>query len=233
MRAPASLLSQRQGHRPELSRRRRLQRETLHAVDARESLSGVDGGGALLGGSFDPVHVAHLIVAEAAADALGVAVYFLPAREQPFKRAAHQATPEQRAEMLELAVAGNSRLGVDRIELGLPTPSYTVRTLRALSERAPGGRGGNRFTLLLGADAARDLADWWEVEALPALADVVVFARPGASVVRHPLITRVIAVPSIDVSATKVREHVKQGRSIRYLVPESVREYIEAQGLYR
>ena len=205
----------------------------------------MDGGGALLGGSFDPVHVAHLIVAEAAADALGVAVYFLPAREQPFKRAAHQATPEQRAEMLELAVAGNSRLGVERIELGLPTPSYTVRTLRALSERAPegrgaggaggggGGGGGNRFTLLLGADAARDLADWWEVEALPALADVVVFARPGASVVRHPLITRVIAVPSVDVSATKVREHVKQGRSIRYLVPESVREYIEAQGLYR
>ena len=199
----------------------------------------MDRGGALLGGSFDPVHVAHLIVAEAAADALGVAVYFLPAREQPFKRAAHQATPEQRAEMLELAVAGNSRLGVERIELGLPTPSYTVRTLRALSERAPegrgagGGGGGNRFTLLLGADAARDLADWWEVEALPALADVVVFARPGASVVRHPLITRVIAVPSIDVSATKVRERVKQGRSIRYLVPESVREYIEAHGLYR
>src|SRR6266704_4941184 len=147
MRAPAALLSQRQGHRPELSRRRRLQRETVHAVDARESLTGVSGGGpagrALFGGSFDPVHVAHLIVAETAADALGVAVHFLPAREQPFKRAAHQATPEQRAEMLELAVAGNSRLGVDRIELGLPTPSYTVRTLRALSERAPGGRGAS------------------------------------------------------------------------------------------
>ncbi len=187
-------------------------------------------GRALFGGSFDPVHVAHLIVAEAAADALGVAVHFLPAREQPFKRAAHQATAEQRAEMLELAVAGNPRLGVERIELGLPTPSYTVRTLRALSEART---GGNRFTLLLGADAARDLADWWEVEALPALADVVVFARPGASVVRHPLITRVIPVPSIDVSATKVRERVTEGRSIRYLVPDSVREYIEAHGLYR
>ncbi len=187
-------------------------------------------GRALFGGSFDPVHVAHLIVAEAAADALGVAVHFLPAREQPFKRAAHQATAEQRAEMLELAVAGNPRLGVERIELGLATPSYTVRTLRALSEART---GGNRFTLLLGADAARDLADWWEVEALPALADVVVFARPGASVVRHPLITGVIPVPSIDVSATKVRERVKEGRSIRYLVPDSVREYIEAHGLYR
>ena len=188
-------------------------------------------GGALFGGSFDPVHVAHLIVAEAAADALGVAVRFLPAREQPFKRAAHQASPEQRADMLDLAVTGNPRLAVERVELGLPTPSYTVRTLRALSERASGK--GNRYTLLLGADAARDLADWWEVEALPALADVVVFARPGASVVRHPLIARVIPVPSIDLSATQVRERVKQGRSIRYLVPDSVREYIATHGLYR
>ena len=188
---------------------------------------------ALFGGSFDPVHVAHLIVAEAAADALGVVVRFLPAREQPFKRAAHQATAEQRAEMLDLAVAGNPRLGVERIELGLPTPSYTVRTLRALGESGQGRVSGNRFTLLLGADAARDLADWWEVEALPALADVVVFARPGASVVRHPLITRVIPVPSIDLSATKVRERVKEGRSIRYLVPDAVREYIDTHGLYR
>jgi len=190
------------------------------------------GGAALFGGSFDPVHVAHLMVAEAAADALGSSVRFLPAREQPFKRGAHPghaATPEQRAEMLDLAVGGNPRFSVERVELGLPTPSFTVRTLRALAER----EAGNRFTLLLGADAARDLADWWEVEALPELADIVVFARPGASVVRHPLIKRIIPVPVIDLSATQVRERVKQGRSIRYLVPESVREYIAARGLYR
>jgi nicotinate-nucleotide adenylyltransferase len=195
----------------------------------------VAGGGALFGGSFDPVHVAHLIVAEAAADALGSNVRFLPAREQPLKRGAragHVATPEQRAEMLDLAVAGNSRFSVERVELALPTPSYTVRTLRALGGTGGGGEG-NRFTLLLGADAARDLAEWWEVEALPELADIVVFARPGASVVRHPLIKRVIPVPSIDLSATQVRERVKQGRSIRYLVPEPVREYIGTHGLYR
>jgi nicotinate-nucleotide adenylyltransferase len=191
-----------------------------------ESLTVVD---ALFGGSFDPVHVAHLIVAEAAAEALGVTVRFLPAREQPFKRAAHQATAEQRAEMLDLAVAENPKLRVERIELGLPTPSYTVRTLRALEEREP----GNRFTLLLGADAAGDLAAWWEVEALPALADVVVLARPGAAVVRHPLIKEVIPVPSLDLSATQVRQRVKQGRSIRYLVPDPVRAYIGTHGLYR
>jgi len=189
---------------------------------------------ALFGGSFDPVHVAHLIVAEAAADALGTTVRFLPAREQPFKRAAHQATPEQRVEMLELAVAGNPRLEVERIELGLPVPSYTVRTLRALAERDSGGaQAGNRYTLLLGADAARDVAAWWEVEALPGLADIVVFARPGATVIRHPLISSVIPVPVIDLSATQVRERVKRGQSVRYLVPEPVREYIAACGLYR
>ena len=186
---------------------------------------------ALFGGSFDPVHIAHLIVAETAAEALGPnsRIHFLPAREQPFKRAAHVASPEQRAEMLDLAVAGNERLRVERVELGLPTPSYTVRTLRTLAEREP----GNRFTLLLGADAARDLAAWWEVEALPALADIVVFARPGTAVPNHPLVRRVISVPLIDLSATQVRERVKQGRSIRYLVPEPVRAYIADRGLYR
>ena len=192
---------------------------------------------ALFGGSFDPVHVAHLIVAEAAADALDIPVRFLPAREQPLKRGAHaphQATPEQRAEMLELAIGGNPRFGVERIELSLPTPSYTVRTLRALADRnAAAGKSGNRFTLLLGADAARDLAEWWEVEALPELADIVVFARPGASVVWHPLITQVIPVPSLDLSATQIRERVKHGRSIRYFVPDPVRAYIERHGLYR
>ena len=189
---------------------------------------------ALFGGSFDPVHIGHLVAAEAAGEALGATVRFLPAREQPFKHAAHVATAEQRACMLELAVAGNPRLGVERIELGLPAPSYTVRTLRALATRDPGGRGaGNRYTLLLGADAARDLGAWYGVEALPELADVVVFARPGTTLPRHPAIRRVVEVPAIDVSATMIRERVRQGRSIRYLVPEAVREYIAAHGLYR
>ena len=184
---------------------------------------------ALFGGSFDPVHIGHLIAAEAAAEALGVRVRFLPARVQPFKQAAHGATPEQRAEMLDLAVRGNPRLTVERIELTLPAPSYTVRTLRALAEREP----GNRFTLLLGADAAQELPAWYQVEALPDLADVVVFARPGAPLPRHAAIRGVVEVPAVDVSATVIRERVRQARSIRYLVPDAVREYIAARGLYR
>lgn len=184
---------------------------------------------ALFGGSFDPVHLGHLVVAEAAAETLRARVRFLPAREQPFKRAAHQATPEQRVEMLALATAGNPRFAVEPIELTLATPSYTVRTLRALADRET----GNRFTLLLGADAARDLPSWYEVEVLRDLADVVVFARPGASVPPHPLIGRVIEVPAVDVSASEIRARVAAGRSIRYLVPEAVREFIATHGLYR
>lgn len=184
---------------------------------------------ALFGGSFDPIHIGHLVVAEAAAEQLGMALRFLPAREQPFKAAAHVATPEQRAAMLDLAVAGNPRFAVERVELGLPSPSYTVPTLRALAAREP----GNRFVLLLGADAARDLPSWFEVEALPGLADVVAFARAGAEPLRHRLVSKTIAVPALDVSATEIRGRVRAGRSIRYLVPEAVRAYIAEHGLYR
>ena len=184
---------------------------------------------ALFGGSFDPVHIGHLVAAEAVGEALGATVRFVPARAQPFKQAAHGASPEERAEMLDLAVAGNPRLSVERIELILPAPSYTVRTLRALADREP----RNRFTLLLGADAARELPGWYEVEALPQLADVVVFARPGTTPAPHPAICRVVQVPALDVSASMIRERVRQGRSIRYLVPDAVRDYIAARGLYR
>lgn len=184
---------------------------------------------ALFGGSFDPVHLGHLVAAETAAEELGARVRLMPVREQPFKRAAHGASPAQRAEMLALALAGNPRLSMERIELELAAPSYTVRTLRALAEREP----GNRFTLLLGADAARDLPAWFEVEALPALADVIVFGRPGAPVPDLPVIRRAIEVPAVDISATLVRRRVAEGRSIRYLVPDAVREYIAAHGLYR
>ena len=184
---------------------------------------------ALFGGSFDPVHVGHLVVAEAVADALGMRVRFVPAREQPLKRAAHVATPEQRTAMLEAAIAGNPRFRLERIELDLPTPSYTVRTLRALAQREP----GNRFVLLVGGDAVRELPSWHEVEALSGLADLVAFERPGAPAPSHGLISRTVAVPALDISATGVRERVGQGRSIRYLVPDAVREYITTHGLYR
>ena len=116
-------------------------------------------------------------------------------------------------------------------ELGGRTPleAASLPNLRALAGREP----GNRFVLLLGADAAGELSQWYEVEALPRLAEVVAFARPGVELRAHGLIGRVVTVPALDISATAVRERVAQGRSIRYLVPDPVREYIATHRLYR
>jgi nicotinate-nucleotide adenylyltransferase len=183
----------------------------------------------LFGGSFDPVHHGHLIVGRVAAETLGLdSVRFVPAREQPFKRGQHGAAAEQRAAMLELAVAGSPGLAVERAELERPGPSYTVDTLRALHAREP----GIHLTLLLGADAAAEIEAWHQAEAIPALATVVVFARADSAVPSSRLITRTIEVPAIEISATEIRRRVREGRSIRYWVPDPVAEYVTRHRLY-
>jgi nicotinate-nucleotide adenylyltransferase len=183
----------------------------------------------LLGGSFDPVHHGHLIVGRVAAETLGLdSLRFVPAREQPFKRGLHGAPAEQRAAMLDLAVADSPDFAVERAELERPGPSYTVDTLRALHAR----ESGVRLTLLLGADAAAELEAWHRAEEIPALATVVVFARAGVSVPSSPLISRTIEVPAIEISATEIRRRVREGRSIRYWVPDPVAEYVTRHRLY-
>jgi nicotinate-nucleotide adenylyltransferase len=183
----------------------------------------------LFGGSFDPVHHGHLIVAQVAAERLGLeSLRFLPAREQPFKRGRHGASPEHRAKMLSLALSGAPGFAVEAIELDRPGPSYTVNTLEELRRQEP----ESEFVLLLGADAATDLPAWHEAERIPQLARVVVFARPGSRVPGSPFISQVIEVPTIDISATEVRRRISRGQSIRYWVPDVVAEYIARHRLY-
>jgi nicotinate-nucleotide adenylyltransferase len=183
----------------------------------------------LLGGSYDPVHNGHLIVGQVAAERLGLdSLRFVPAREQPFKRGRHGASAEHRAAMLELAIANVPGMVVETIELSRPGPSYTVDTLRALRAREPSAE----FTLLLGADAAADLPAWRETAEIPRLARVVVFARPGTAVPALPAIAETVEVPAIDISATAIRQRVREGRSIRHWVPDAVAEYIAWHRLY-
>ena len=183
----------------------------------------------LLGGSFDPVHNGHLIVGQVAAETLELeCLRFLPAREQPFKRGRHGAPAEHRAAMLSLAIAGTPGFALERAELQRVGPSYTVDTLRTLHQREP----GIELVLLLGADAAADLSLWHEAQEIPRLAMVVVFARPGSPVAQSSMISRTITVPAIDISATEVRRRVREGRSIRYWVPDSVAEYVARHRLY-
>jgi nicotinate-nucleotide adenylyltransferase len=183
----------------------------------------------LFGGSFDPVHHGHLIVAQVATEALKLReLRFVPAREQPFKQGLHGAPAADRAVMLELAVAGSPGLSVERIELERPGPSYTVDTLEALRAREP----GTSFTLLLGADAAAELGAWHRAGELPALARIVVFARPGTPIPASPLIAGSIEVPAIDISATEIRRRARAGAPVRYWVPDAVAEYMARHRLY-
>lgn len=193
----------------------------------------------LFGGSFDPVHHGHLLAARALREELALdEVRLIPAGLQPFKEGRHRAPPEDRARMVELAVDGEPGLLLDRAEVERPGPSYTVDTVRALAGRHPGAR----LSVLIGSDAAAEFGEWRDAEALRALADVVVFMRgasggaetaekAGAELRERGF--RVVEVPLVDISATRIRERVGAGQSIRYLVPDRVAEYITAQRLYR
>jgi nicotinate-nucleotide adenylyltransferase len=184
----------------------------------------------LLGGSFDPVHHGHLIAAERAAEALGLAqVLFVPCARQPLKAAGPVAAPEHRRAMLQLALAGHPLFALETLELERPGPSYTVDTLRALHQRSP----AERFVLLLGCDAAAELPRWRGAEEVARLAEVAVLTRPGAPEVASALVRHAVATPAIEVSASDIRARCLAGKPIRFLVPDAVADYIARNHLYQ
>jgi nicotinate-nucleotide adenylyltransferase len=184
----------------------------------------------LFGGSFDPVHHGHLLVARAAFESLQLEeLRFMPAAEQPFKAGRHAAAAVDRVAMLRAAIDGAPGFAVEMAEIDRGGPSYTVETLGLLKEREP----GRSFILLLGADAAADLPRWREAEAVLQLARVAVFARPGYPIPDAAWVSAVVPAPAIDISATDLRQRVAAGRPIRYYVPDSVATMVAERGLYR
>jgi len=184
----------------------------------------------LFGGSFDPIHHGHLLVAQAAAEVLGLdEVRFVPAREQPFKVGEHAAAAADRATMVERAIAGSPGMRLERLELDRAGPSYTVDTLRALRVREP----NTSFVLLVGSDAAIGVPRWHEAPELSRLARIVAFGRAGTTAGALPPGIGFITVPAVEISSTAVRERVRRGQSIRYWVPDAVAEFIASRGLYR
>jgi nicotinate-nucleotide adenylyltransferase len=190
----------------------------------------------VLGGTFDPVHNAHLILAEHAREQLSLeSVLFIPAGE-PWRKAHRAITPpEHRLAMLELAIAGNDAFGISDIELRQSGPSYTADTLAVLA----GERLDDEFYFIVGSDALADLPNWHEPariiqHALLAVApredkdlDPETLGIPGMADHMVPF-----TVPRIDISSTAIRARVASGASVRYLVPDSVRVYIEDHALY-
>ena len=188
----------------------------------------------VLGGTFDPIHVAHLILAEQAREQLVLDQVLLIPAGDPWRKANREITPASlRVEMVRLAAAGNPLFEVDDREVRRDGATYTVDTLRELRRELS---EDDDLFLILGEDALADLPNWKQPEALADYATIVVAPREGvelpATLPFDPVTIERIDMPYLDVSSTDLRRRTRMGRSLRYLVPEPVRAYIEERGLY-
>jgi nicotinate-nucleotide adenylyltransferase len=193
----------------------------------------------ILGGTFNPPHLGHLVCAQEAHAQLALdRVVLMPAGVPPHKEIAADPGAQARFELCRRAVEGDERFEVSRLELDRPGPSFTVDTLKALHDQHP----EDDLTFIVGGDMARSLPTWREPEAVLSLATLAVAEREddrreAIAAALTPLAgaerVRFFDMPRIDISSSLVRERVAAGRPVRYLVPDAVREAIDANGWYR
>jgi nicotinate-nucleotide adenylyltransferase len=186
----------------------------------------------IMGGSFDPIHLGHLVTAEQArADLHLDEVVFIPAGEQPQK--SHQTPAELRYLMTVLATAANPAFSVSRLEIERPGPNYTVDTLRSMRQRRP----HDRLYFITGADAILNILTWKDAEECLQLAEFVAATRPGYDLgklesegLREQV--RILDVPALAISSSDVRERFSAGRPVRYLIPLEVEQFARKYRLY-
>lgn len=194
----------------------------------------------VIGGTFDPIHVGHLIMAEGARDALGLGrVVFVPAGQPPHKRSSRITPAARRLAMTRLAIAGNAYFAVSRVDIDREGPSYTVDTIRLLREAwGPDAQ----IYFLIGGDSLAELPTWRQPGRLIEICQVVAIPRPGYEpdldalddrIPRASERVQILHLPLVDLSATEIRDRVRDRRSIRYLVPDVVEQYIHRHRLYR
>jgi nicotinate-nucleotide adenylyltransferase len=196
----------------------------------------------VFGGTFDPIHVAHLAVAEAARDALDLRrVLFVPAARPPHKAAQRVSHAADRLAMVRAAIADNAAFAVSTVELERDGPSYTIDTLRELATYEG---ADTRLALILSAEAFADFPSWRDPAGILALATLVVVPRdgypdadPATLVAAIPGVTepRIVVLdgPRMQLSASELRGRARAGRSVRYLVPDAVATYIGDHALYQ
>jgi nicotinate-nucleotide adenylyltransferase len=194
----------------------------------------------ILGGSFDPPHIGHLILAEEARDQLGLdKVLFAPAGQQPLKQGQVITGVDHRVRMTELAVSDNPSFELSRGDVDRPGPHYTVDLIGIIAAQLPSDA---ELYFLMGFDSLRDLPKWRDPEKLIRAAHLVALTRPDVPIdwdaleaalpgVRERV--RLLDMPELEIASRDLRERVRNRRSIRYMVTDAVRAYIEEKGLYR
>ncbi|RLC61804.1 MAG: nicotinic acid mononucleotide adenylyltransferase [Chloroflexota bacterium] len=194
----------------------------------------------VLGGTFDPIHIAHLAIAEEARTQLGLdKVVFVPAGLPPHKMDVHVSPAEHRLAMVELAIAGNPHFEVSRVDIDRFGPCYTVDTIALLREEwGP----DVEIYFIMGSDSLADILTWHKPDRLIRLCRIVAVGRPGYRVDMDELerclpgaSQRILFInsPQLDVSSSEIQRRVRAGESIKYQVPEAVERYIYEHGLYR
>lgn len=185
----------------------------------------------LYGGSFDPVHLGHLLVAHAALEELALdRLVFIPAAQSPFKPGTQPAPAALRSRMLRLALAGETRFDLDELELRRGGVSFTVDTVREFADRHP----GTKLFWLIGADHVPTLPQWREAETLARLVEFVVIPRPGEapSTLPPPYCLHQLSGWPLRVSSSEIRQRVAAGKPVRHLVPAPVADVIVVEKLY-
>ena len=192
----------------------------------------------IMGGTFDPIHYAHLLVAEECRRSLNIdRIVFIPTGKPPHKRDHAVTSAEDRYAMTLLATAGVAEFSVSRTEIDRETPTHTIDTLR---EFLAEGIAPEDLYFITGLDAILSIETWVDYEQFPSLCTLVTATRPGYDLrglerlpreIRRSL--KVVEIPQVSISSTEIRERVRSGRGIRFLVPHLVETYIESAGLYQ
>lgn len=189
----------------------------------------------IFGGTFNPVHAGHLINLEFVRDQLQLdRILLIPAKEPVHKTINDSITPSQRLDMLKLAIEGNPYFEASSLEITRSEPSYTLYTINDMKEIYP----EDEFFLIIGSDSFNELDTWKSYAEILKIVNIAVMKRPGDPELRKDLVALsfnviIIENPEIEISSTMIRERVKLGKSIRYLVPEPVINYIDSRGLYK
>lgn len=184
----------------------------------------------IVGGTFNPIHIGHLILAEEALWKLKLdKVIFVPSYLPPHKEEEKILDPEHRFKMILLAIEGNPKFEISRIEIDAKQTSYSIDTIKKFKEQF--GAKAEIF-FITGSDSLKELFSWKKIDEIFELSNFIVAKRPGFPIDEVPKDVQVVPITGMEISSSEIRKRLKEGKSIRYLVPDQVREYIEANRLY-